>query len=99
MLATDAKKLRWCGVDMRSRSRRRVAVVLTYAVFLAVVWLHPWRIDQMPWALFIGINLPMWERTMKDSIGTIARDSAGCDVSGYGVALLEVSREARQDDL
>ena len=24
-------------------------------------------------ALFIGINLPMWERIMKDSIGTIAR--------------------------
>jgi hypothetical protein len=41
MLTTDAKRLRWCGIDMHSRSRRRVAVVATYAVFLGVVWVHP----------------------------------------------------------
>lgn len=41
MLATDAKKLRWCGIDMRSRLRRRVAVMVTYAGFLMVVWWHP----------------------------------------------------------
>jgi hypothetical protein len=72
MLA-DTKRLRWLGINMGPRWRRRAAVVLTYVLFLTVVWLHPWRIDQMSWALFIGINLPMWERTMKDSIGTIAR--------------------------
>src|SRR5271168_4089210 len=43
MLVTDAAKLRWMGVDMRSRWRRRVAVVLTYAVFLVAVWIHPRR--------------------------------------------------------
>ena len=73
MLRAEASKLRWLGVDMRPRWRRRVAVVLTYAAFLAVVWVHPWRIDQMPWLLFVGINLPFWDRAMKDSIGTIAR--------------------------
>jgi hypothetical protein len=73
MLRTDEKKLRWCGIDMRSRLRRRVAVVLTYAVFAAVVWLHPWRIDQMPMVLFVVINLPLWDRAMNDSIGTVAR--------------------------
>jgi hypothetical protein len=34
MLQTDPKKLRWCGIDMRSRLRRRIAVVFTVAVFL-----------------------------------------------------------------
>jgi hypothetical protein len=73
MLRTEAAKLRWLGVDMRPRWRRRVAVVLTYAAFLVVVWVHPWRIDQMPWLLFVAINLPLWDRAMKYSLGTIAR--------------------------
>jgi hypothetical protein len=41
MLATDVEKLHWCGIDMRPRWRRRVAVVATYAMFLFVVWWHP----------------------------------------------------------
>lgn len=73
MLRAEAAKLRWLGVDMRPRWRRRAAVVLTYVVFLAVVWVHPWRIDQMPWVLYFGINLPIFDRAMKDSTGTIAR--------------------------
>src|SRR5277367_367845 len=72
MLRAEAAKLRWMGMDMRPRWRRRVAVVLTYAVFLVVVWVHPWRIDQMPWLLFVGLNLPLWDRELKDSIGRIA---------------------------
>jgi hypothetical protein len=72
-MLVDEKRLRWFGIDMRSRERRRVAVVMTYAVFLVVVWRHPWRIDQMPWLLIVGMNLPFWDRVMKDSIGTIAR--------------------------
>lgn len=40
MLATEEKKLRWLGIDMRSRWRRRVAVAMTYAAFLLVVWGH-----------------------------------------------------------
>jgi len=58
---------------MRPRWRRRVAVVASYSAFLVVVWLHPWRIDQMPWLLFVGLNLPLWNRALKDSMGTIAR--------------------------
>jgi hypothetical protein len=73
MLRAEAARLRWLGVDMRPRWRRRVAMVLTYAVYLVVVWLHPWRIDQMPMVLFVAINLPLWDRAMEDSIGTIAR--------------------------
>jgi hypothetical protein len=37
MLATDEKKLRWIGIDMRARWRRRVAVVANYAVLLAAL--------------------------------------------------------------
>jgi hypothetical protein len=71
-MLVDTKRLRWLGIDMGPRWRRRVAVVLTYAAFVAVVWLHPWRIDQMPWVLIVGMNLPLWDRELKDSIGTIA---------------------------
>jgi hypothetical protein len=42
------KNLRWLGIDMRARWRRRVAVLVTYLAFLAVVtilqdgaWGHP----------------------------------------------------------
>jgi len=73
MLRVDAAKLRWLGVDMRPRWRRRVAVVVSYSAFLVVVWLHPWRIDEMPLLLFVGMNLPLWDQVMKDSIGTVAR--------------------------
>jgi hypothetical protein len=41
MLRADATKLRWVGINIRPRWRRRVAVVATYAAFLAVVWLQP----------------------------------------------------------
>lgn len=37
MLVTEAKKLRWLGIDMRPRGRRRVAVLATYFVMLVVV--------------------------------------------------------------
>jgi hypothetical protein len=73
MLRVDAAKLKWLGVDMRPRWRRRVAVVASYSAFLVVVWLHPWRIDEMPWLLFVGMNLPLWDHAMKDSLGTVAR--------------------------
>ncbi len=37
MLATDEKRLRWCGIDMRARWRRRVAVVATYFVLFVMI--------------------------------------------------------------
>jgi hypothetical protein len=40
----DGKPLRWLGIDMRTRWRRRVVVVLTYAVFFVVrAWLDLWQ--------------------------------------------------------
>ena len=71
MLATDEKRLRWCGIDMRSRSRRRVAVVATYAAFLGVVWVHSgWTRDvlegvwvawflSMMWSMVAETELPV----------------------------------------
>jgi hypothetical protein len=71
MLATDAKRLRWFGIDMHSRSRRRVAVVVTYAAFLGVVWVHPrwargvlegvwmsWFLSSM-WSMVAETELPI----------------------------------------
>lgn len=75
MLRVDAAKLRWLGVNMRPRWLRRMAVVVSYSAFLVVVWLHPWHIDEMPMALFVGMYLPILDRGMKDSIGTMARRS------------------------
>jgi hypothetical protein len=37
MLATDEKRLRWWGIDMHARWRRRVAVVATYFVLFVMV--------------------------------------------------------------
>jgi hypothetical protein len=45
MLATDEKRLRWWGVDMRQRWRRRVAVVVTYFVLFVMIEMAM----QSPW--------------------------------------------------
>ncbi len=37
MLATDEKRLRWWGIDMHARWRRRVAVVVTYVVLFVMI--------------------------------------------------------------
>ncbi len=37
MLATTETKLRWWGIDMRPRWRRRVSVVVTYAVLILLI--------------------------------------------------------------
>ena len=37
MLATDEKRLRWFGIDMHPRWRRRVAVVVTYLVLFETI--------------------------------------------------------------
>ena len=61
MLATDVKRLRWLGIDMRSRERRRVAVLVTYAAFLVAVWVHPRRTYQVVWVLFYaGFTSSFW---------------------------------------
>lgn len=48
MLSAEEKRLRWLGIDMRPRWRRRFAVVVTYLAFLTAIgasdqrwWSHP----------------------------------------------------------
>lgn len=73
MLRADAAKLRWVGIDMRPRWRRRLAVVATYAAFLGIVWVQPWwsgRLFVVLWVLWFAKTM---ERGMKDSLGVVAR--------------------------
>lgn len=37
MLATEAKKLRWMGIDLHMRWRRRAAVLITYLCFVLIL--------------------------------------------------------------
>jgi len=60
-MLVDEKKLKWMGIDMRSRERRRGAVVATYAVFLFAVWMHPPRTYQVVEVLFwAGVTSGIW---------------------------------------
>jgi hypothetical protein len=73
MLRTDAAKLRWLGVDMRPRWRRRVAVVLSYAVYLALVWFHPWWAVKLFIVLFVGWYAQLMDRALKEALNTVVR--------------------------
>jgi hypothetical protein len=73
MLRVDAAKLRWLGVDMRSRGRRRVAVVLSYALYLALVWFHPWWAAKLFVVLFAGFLAWSFDVQLKDSLNLVAR--------------------------
>lgn len=60
-MLVEATKLHWLGIDMCSRERRRVAVIVTYVAFLVAVWLHPRRTYEVTYALWIGMMLnPLW---------------------------------------
>lgn len=48
MLESQARKLRWMGIDLHARWRRRVAVVMTYAVFVALIELAVTLTDDGP---------------------------------------------------
>jgi hypothetical protein len=54
MLRVDASKLKWMGVDMRARWRRRLAVGLTYAVYAVVVWVHPQRTFSVLYLIYLA---------------------------------------------
>jgi len=73
MLRVDEKKLRWLGVDMRPRWRRRVAVVLSYAVYLALVWFHPWWVVRVFIVLFVGWYAQLMDRALKEALNTVVR--------------------------
>ena len=67
MLA-DVPKLHWCGIDMRSRWRRRVAVVMTYAVLVIVVIAIGDHAEHQGWVmagLAIGIEVLIWLSVMR----------------------------------
>ena len=73
MLRTDAAKLRWLGVDMHPRWRRRVAVVWSYAVYLALVWFHPWWAVKLFIVLFVGWYAQLMDRALKEVLNTVVR--------------------------
>ena len=73
MLRADAAKLRWLGVDMRPRWRRRVAVVVSYAVYLALVWFHPWWAPKLFIVLFVAWYAQLMDRALKADLNTVAR--------------------------
>ena len=73
MLRADATKLRWMGINMRPRWRRRVAVVATYATFLAVVWVQPWWAERLFLVLVVVSYAQMMDLQMKDSLSVVAR--------------------------
>jgi len=73
MLRTDAAKLRWLGVDMHPRWRRRVAVVLSYAVYVTLVWFHPWWVVRVFLVLFVGWYAQLMDRGLKEVLNTVVR--------------------------
>lgn len=73
MLRTDAGKLRWMGVDMRARWRRRVAVVLTYVAYGVVVWVHPRGTDKSLLLMLMAVYGQAMLTLTKEVAGTAAR--------------------------
>ena len=73
MLRVDEKKLRWWGIDMRPRVRRRAAVVLSYAVYLALVWFHPWWAAKLFLVLLVAFLAWGFDRQLKEALNTVAR--------------------------
>jgi hypothetical protein len=76
MLRAEEKKLRWLGIDMRPRWRRRVAVLLSYAVYLALVGFHPWWAGKLFAVLFVGWYARIMDGYLKEALGTVARRTA-----------------------
>lgn len=73
MLRVEEKKLRWLGVDMRPRWRRRVAVVVSYAAYLALVWFHPWWVPKLVIVLLAAWWARAFDVHLKDALNPVAR--------------------------
>jgi hypothetical protein len=58
MLATDEKKLRWLGIDLRARWRRRVAVLVNYAVLLMSLLFMCGEATGPPWSAHYLLAYP-----------------------------------------
>ena len=88
-MLVDAKKLRWLGIDMCPRWRRRVVVVLTYAVFLVGLWIHPRRSYELFVLMaFGGVYFRTLNSALKESI---QMGRSGCGVSGCSLVSLDAS--------
>ncbi len=73
-MLVDAKKLRWLGIDMCPRWRRRVVVVLTYAVFLVGLWIHPRRSYELFVLMaFGGVYFRTLNSALKESVSVVSR--------------------------
>jgi hypothetical protein len=95
MLRTDATKLRWMGVDMRPRWRRRVAVILTYAVFLIAVWVHPRRtLVVLQVLLYAQMMSGLWE-LLEEAFSVWARRAVACVLLLLAAYLVIASRPNR----
>jgi hypothetical protein len=73
MLRVDEKKLRWLAIDMRPRVRRRTAVVLTYAVYLALVLFHPWWVVRLFILLLVAWLARSFDIQLKEALNPVAR--------------------------
>jgi hypothetical protein len=50
-----------------------VAVVLSYAVYLALVWFHPWWAVRVFLVLFVGWYAQLMDRALKEALNTVVR--------------------------
>jgi hypothetical protein len=69
MLAEE-QKLRWCGMDMRPRRRRRAAVLGTYAVLFIVCVKAASYLSHPGWTMFgliVVVQLLVWLSIMRSS--------------------------------
>jgi hypothetical protein len=78
-MLVDERQLHWLGIDMRSRERRRLAVVATYAAFLVVVWVHPPRTYE--------VVLSLWFLSLFSGMGVVLEDSVSTGVRRLLVVL------------
>ena len=77
MLA-DEQKLRWLGMDMRPRGRRRVAVVLTYVVLFAATVAATEYVNYPGWTLvvlFAVVETLVWLSVLRSN-GIVKRFEA-----------------------
>jgi hypothetical protein len=64
---------------MRPRVRRRAAVVLSYAVYLALVWFHPWWVVRLFLVLLVTWLARRTDVQLKEALNPVAgRIVVGC---------------------
>jgi hypothetical protein len=90
-MLVDTKQLRWLGMDMGARWRRRAAVVLTYAAFLVAVWVHPPKtLIVLGVLFFVQIMSGAW-RPLKEAVSVWARRGLAIVLLVLGVSFVWVS--------